>query len=55
MEYLRTGNMADIFVVLKHKLRVKIVWPYQERYQKYQMPKTYYIVGRTSLNICQAP
>ena len=36
--------MAEIFVVLKHKMRVKILLAYQERHQKYEMPKKHYIM-----------
>jgi len=28
--------MADIFVLLKHKIRLKIILSYQERHQKYR-------------------
>jgi len=54
MEFLRTRKLADIFVVLKYKMRVKIYWSYQERRQKYQMPTTHYITERTSLKIYEA-
>ena len=55
MEFLRTGKMADFFVVLKHKMRVKIHWPYQERHRKYQMPKKHYINRLTpnDLYVCR--